>query len=203
MTTIDDLMLEDTVIEKTSKEILDEIKEMVSYALSVAKRYLAGATLVSTLMSLSQDNVPNCIIIDETLPSIEITVPVAATISKVDVVEEGESRMRLRKQIEQLSTLEDGWDNEAAKKPTRLALRNASLLLAGLDDSVLPGCAFFPSNDAGIYLQGRLTKGKLTVFLNDDAMAYIVKGKSNKLTASVSINRGTIEYLNLGLKEYV
>lgn len=196
-------MLEDTVIEKTSKEILDEIKEMVSYALSVAKRYLAGATLVSTLMSLSQDNVPNCIIIDETLPSIEITVPVAATISKVDVVEEGESRMRLRKQIEQLSTLEDGWDNEAAKKPTRLALRNASLLLAGLDDSVLPGCAFFPSNDAGIYLQGRLTKGKLTVFLNDDAMAYIVKGKSNKLTASVSINRGTIEYLNLGLKEYV
>lgn len=203
MTTIDDLMLEDTVIEKTSKEILDEIKEMVSYALSVAKRYLAGATLVSTLMSLSQDNVPNCIIIDETLPSIEITVPVAATISKVDVVEEGESRMRLRKQIEQLSTLEDGWDNEAAKKPTRLALRNASLLLAGLDDSVLPGCAFFPSNDAGIYLQGRLTKGKLTVFLNDDAMAYIVKGKSNKLTASVSINRGAIEYLNLGLKEYV
>ena len=92
---------------------------------------------------------------------------------------------------------------ESAKRPTRLALRNASLLLTELDDSFLPGCTFFPSNDAGIYFQGRLPKGRFTVFLNDDKMAYVVKGESGKLTASVNINRETVKYLNIGLKEYV
>lgn len=201
--TINDLIIEDNVIVKTANEILDEIKDLVSCALSVAKKYLAGATLVTTLISLSQDCVPNSIIIDEALPSIEITTPVTALTSSVNVVEESNARKRLSEELRQMSLLEDGWDNEVAKKPTRLILRNAFLLLFGLDDSILPGCTFFPSNDSGIYLQGRLAKGNLTVFLNDEKMAYIVKGVSGKLSASVNINRKSIEYLNIGLKEYV
>lgn len=202
MTTIDDLIIEDVVVEKTIYEILDEIRDMVSSALSVAKKYLAGATLITTLMSLSQDCIPNSIIIDEELPSIEITVPVTATKGSVKFAEYSEARTRLYKELNEIALLKDGWDNEAAKKPTRLALRHASLLLSGLDDSILTGCAFFPSNDAGIYLQGRLTNGKLTVFINDEKMAYVVKGKSEKLTASVKISRESIEYLNIGLREY-
>lgn len=203
MTSIDDLIIEDVVVKKTTKEILDDIKDMFCHALSVAKKYLAGTTLITALISLSQDSVPDSIIIDDSLPSIEITVPVTATEGTIKIVEECDARIRLSDELKQMSLLNDGWDNESAKKPTRLALRNASLLLAELEDSILPGCAFFPSNDAGIYFQGRLAKGKLTVFLNDEKMAYVVKGNSNKLTASVNINRETVKYLNIGLKEYV
>lgn len=151
-------------------------------------------------LSLSQDVVPSSVIIDESLPSIEFTPAQGATIK---VIEESDARLRLNEEIRQLSLLDDGWDYEAAKKPSRLALRNASLLLSSLDDSVLPHCSFFPSNDAGIYFQGNLAKGRLTVFINDEMMAYVVKGGKYKLSASVSVSRESIEYLNIGLKEYV
>lgn len=203
MTTIADLLIEETVNEKTFNEILEDIKDMVSYALSGAKKYLTEATLVTTLMSLSQDSVPNSVIIDDSLPSIEITIPIIAMEGSIRVVKESKARIRLSEELKQLSLLNDGWDNESAKKPSRLALRNASLLLSGLDDSILPSCTFFPSNDAGIYFQGRLSNGKLTVFINDEKMAYIVKGKSDKLSASIKINRETVKYLNTGLKAYV
>lgn len=203
MTSIDDLIIEEVVVKKTTKEIIDDIKEMFCNVLSVAKKYLVGPTLLYALISLSRDSVPDSIIIDDSLPSIEITVPVTATEGTIKIVEECDARIRLLDELKHLHLLNDGWDNESAKRPTRLALRNASLLLTELDDSFLPGCTFFPSNDAGIYFQGRLPKGRFTVFLNDDKMAYVVKGESGKLTASVNINRETVKYLNIGLKEYV
>ena len=202
MMTIEELMIEEISDNRvmSGKEILEEIKDMVNYALSEAKRCVTGAALMTTLL-LSQDGIPNSIIVDDSLPFIEL--PFVEAKGTLRVVEESEDRVRLSEELSNLAKIEDGWDNQCAKKPTRLALYNASILLAGLEDSVLPKCSFFPSNDAGIYFQGHLKNAKLTIFLNDEKMAYVVKGKTEKLTASVILNRESVEYLNEGLKKYL
>lgn len=203
ITKIEELISEEPTDKVMSgQEILDGIKDMVNSVFVEAKKCIRVAALMTTLL-LSQDSISNNIIVDDSLLSIELPTLAAKAEGTLRVVEESADRVRLTEKLSDLAKIEDGWDNQCAKKPTRLALYNASILLAGLDDSVLPKCSFFPSNDAGIYFQGHLNNGNLTVFLNDEKMAYVVKGKTEKLTASVTLNRESVEYLNMGLKKYV
>lgn len=187
----------------SGKEIFEGIENMFDSVFSTKKYKTITVVVLMATQLLLQDNIPNNIIVDNSLPSIELPIPAMEAKGKLRVVEESVDRIRLSEELSNLAKIEDGWDNQCAKRPTRLALHNASILLAGLDDAVLPKCSFFPSNDAGIYFQGHLNNGKLTVFLNDEKMAYVVKGGTEKLTASVTLNRKSVEYLNVGLKRYV
>ena len=156
ITKIEELISEEPTDKVMSgQEILDGIKDMVNSVFVEAKKCIRVAALMTTLL-LSQDSISNNIIVDDSLLSIELPTLAAKAEGTLRVVEESADRVRLTEKLSDLAKIEDGWDNQCAKKPTRLALYNASILLAGLDDSVLPKCSFFPSNDAGIYFQGHL-----------------------------------------------
>lgn len=197
------LILEDPVEDVFSvKDILDEIKDMINQALALAKRYLAGATMLTLMVSSTGDIMRN-IIIDDSVPCIEITVPVEAVPGTIKIASVSEARVRLNDKIRSLTDLEDGWDGEAALKPSKLALQNMKQLVSHLDDNVLISSTVFPSNDAGIYLQANLRKGRMTVFVDDSRMAFVIKGAPGKVSASVKIDPHSLNYLNQGLTLYV
>lgn len=204
MLTIDEFLTfeEPTDVQLTIHDVLEDIKDMIDYAFSVAKRYFAGATLMSLLL-ISHGDISNNIIVDNDSLCVEVTLAREAVSGSIQIATLCEARERMYQEIERLSKLTDGWDGEMAKRPSKLALKNASLLIGLLDDNVLSSCAIQPSNDAGIYIQSHLRKGRMTVFVNDSQMAYVIKGSSGKLSASVTCEYQNIYYLNEGLTQYV
>lgn len=200
MATIDDITTVEPVdVLATIKDVLEEIKDMVGCALAAARKSLAGGALVA-LMLLSNSGTVNNRIIDDTIPPVEIT---AQTTASIRLATESEAKERLEERLSTLATLEDGWDGEAAMRPSPQTLCNARMLIEQIDDTYLGNCTLFPSNDAGIFLKGRLGNGKIMVFVNDSQMSYVIKNKSGKISASVPFTIQGILYLNQGLEQYV
>lgn len=203
MTSIEELLIEESAdVQLSVMDVLEDIKDMISRAFATAKRYLAGGVL-ATMMTLSISDVVLSYIKEEPNEPIAITMPVKETAGSVELAYLSESRQKAMRMIDGLSYLEDGWDGEVAKQPSLIAMKYMRFLIDELDDMALTTCGVFASNDAGVYLQSRLANGKMTVFMNDDGMTYVVKGTSGKLTASAPVTKKTVEYLNEGLKLFV
>ncbi len=98
--------------------------------------------------------------------------------------------------MERLSSLRDGWDGCSAKAPSCDALEQAASIIESFDEKTLAYCAVFPGNDSGLYLQGRFPNGRLSVYLDGEAMTYIIKNKENRISRSlVKVDTNTIEDL--------
>ena len=199
---IEDILIgQDTEVKPTPQKVLDEIKDMISSALSSAKKCLAYGALTLSLMSLS--TAPESLIIEDSETIVQIEVLQTRPSMELSIASISDTQIRLEENLNQLCSLEDGWDGYAASKPKTAAIKQASMLISMLDENVLSSCALFPSNDAGIYLQGKLAKGRLSIFVDGEVMAYMVKGEESKLAATVKVNTENIDYLNQGLKMYV
>lgn len=184
------------------QQLFDEIRNEISLVFSSGKPILlAGAFMLSFIpLNTSAESV----IIDENLPSLQINIEEQRT-EKVtlSIFSQSETQERLERNLRQIENLQIGWDGYCADVPSREAIEHASLLIQELDDVTLKESAFFPSNDGGIYLQGRLPKGKYTLFLNGKTMTYVVKNKESRMSATVDVTRFNVSYLNEGLKHYV
>lgn len=200
--TFEDILIEqDTEINKTVQEALDEIKDMISCALSAVKKCLALGTFTISLMSMS--TVPENLIIDSNETTVQIDIQQPQPSVGISIASISDTQIRLENNLIQLQNLENGWDGCSASKPKSTAIKQASMLISLLDENVLRTCALFPSNDAGIYLQGKLAKGRLSIFVDGEVMAYIVKGEESRLAATAKVTPTNISYLNQGLKMYV
>ena len=200
--TFDDILIEqDTEMKISVRQALDEIKDMISCALSSVKKCLALGTITLSLMSLS--TAPESLIIENSGTTVQLDIHHPQPSVDLSIASISATQIRLEENLEQLRNLENGWDGYAAFKPKNAAIKQASMLISMLDENVLSSCALFPSNDAGIYLQGKLAKGRFTIFVDGEVMAYVVNGKGSKLTATDKVNAETINHLNLGLKMYV
>ena len=200
--TFDDILIEqDTEINISARQVLDEIKDMISCALSSVKKCLALGTITLSLMSLS--TAPESLIIENSGTTVQLDIYQPQPSIDLSIASISATQIRLEENLEQLRNLENGWDGNAALKPKSAAIKQASMLISMLEENVLSSCALFPSNDAGIYLQGKLTNGRLTIFVDGEVMAYMVKGKDSKLTATTKVNAESIGRLNQGLKMYV
>ena len=200
--TFDDILIEqDTEMKISARQVLDEIKDMISCALSTVKKCLALGTITLSLMSLS--TAPESLIIENSETTVQLDINQPQPSIDLSIASISAAQIRLEKELGQLCDLETGWDDSTASKPKPAAIKQASMLISQLDDNVLSSCTLFPSNDSGIYLQGKLTNGKLSIFMDGEVMAYIVKGKDSKLSSTAKVNADTINYLNQGLKMYV
>jgi len=200
--TFEDILIEqNTETKKTVQETLDEIKDMISSALSSVKKCIALGAITVSLMSMS--TAPESLIIDNSATAVQIEILQPQPSVKISIATISETQIRLEENLAQLQNLENGWDGYNALKPTSAAIKLAFMLISLLDEDVLRTCALFPSNDAGIYLQGKLAKGRLSIYVNGEVMAYIVKGEESKLAATSKVTPTTINYLNQGLKMYV
>lgn len=203
MTSIAELLIEEPAdVQLSVVDVLEDIKDMISRALATAKSYLAGGVL-ATMMTLSIGDAVSGYIKEEPNEPISITMPVKETTASLDLAYFSESRQKVMKMIDGLSLLKEGWDGEIAKRPSLIALKYARFIVDEIDDVALTACGVFASNDAGVYIQSKLKNGKMTVFLNDVGMSYVVKGASGKLTASALVSKKTVEYLNEGLKLFI
>lgn len=202
--TIKDLDIESTTeFTSSPKQVLDEIKNMLHCALSSSQKWLASGAVIMSLMSLSAS--PESFVANVDTPQVDITLSSPQPIENptISIASQSANQIKLAQKLNQLQALEKGWDGMNALKPHNKAIRQASMLISQLNDEILRFCTLFPSNDAGIYLQGKLPKGRLSIFMNGEVMAYIVKGASSKLSAIVDTNPTTINYLNQGILMYV
>ena len=200
--TFDDILIEqDTEMKISVQQALDEIKDMISCALSSVKKCLALGAITLSLMSLS--TAPESLIIENCGTTVQLDIHHPQPSIDFSIASISATQIRLEENLKQLCNLENGWDGYTALKPKSTAIKQASMLISMLEENVLSSCALFPSNDAGIYLQGKLANGRLTIFVDGEAMAYMVKGKDSKLTATTKVNAESIGRLNQGLKMYV
>lgn len=156
------------------RDAIGEIRQMAIDALTHVKRYVAGGTLVALLMwgsyqqsvgtVTSIDKAPQEVVIDNGMQQPEVRS--TAYYYQYD---------RFAQKIDQLGQLRDGWDGNGAQAPSHVALKSVGLIVNSLPKSVLMRCALFPANDAGVYLQGRFQGGKLSVYVQNTQMTYIVK----------------------------
>ena len=82
---------------------------------------------------------------------------------------------RFAQKIEQLRSLQNGWDGNGAMAPSHATLESIGLIINALPKSVLMHCALFPANDSGVYLQGQFKKAKLSVYVQKEQMTFIAK----------------------------
>jgi|GEM_PF-5336354 len=203
--TFADISIEEVVETPVSTQtILNEIRDMLSRTLDSARTVLASGAVVVSLMSLSltQDSV----ITDNMTPAVQVELPPMQVIahSGISLFMPTDAQRRIEDNMNSLRSLQDGWDGEAALKPSYEALFQANLLTSLLDDKILTCCSLFPSNDSGIFLQGRLPKGRISVYMNGTEMAYVVKGRDgSKLSATVPSTIESVNYLNSGALMYV
>lgn len=116
--------------------------------------------------------------------------------------EETDAQVRLILEILNLTSLQTEL-NEGTTKLTAKALRNYVQLLFWMDNFILSKCIFFPGNDGGVYLRGRLSCGILTIFFNGKSVTYIMKGKDVAIGGSLKFNKEAVQSLNSVLKEYI
>lgn len=200
--TFNDILIEqDTEIKISVCRVLDEIKDMISCALSSVRRCVVSSTIILPLMYLS--TAPESLIIEDSETTVQLDVFQPRPTVELSIASNSDTQNRLEGNLQQLRELENGWDGYSALKPKNEAIKQVAMLIAHLDESVLSSCALFPSNDAGVYIQGKLAKGRLTIFVDGEVMAYMVKGKDSQLSATDKINAETISYLNRGLKMYI
>lgn len=178
------------------REAISEIRQMAIDALTCVKRYVAGGTLVALLMwgSFQQsagsaawiDKSPQEVVIDNGLQQPEVRS--TAYYYQYD---------RFAQKIAQLGQLHDGWDSNGALAPSPVALESMRLIVNSLPKSVLMHCALFPANDAGVYLQGRLQSGKLSVYVQKNQMTYLAKTvEQREANKDVAVNKENVARLS-------
>lgn len=202
---IDDVLVVDQKPEvMTFQSVCGEIARMANDVVSMARgNVLVVALAITTLQPLNAlagntiDNNDGLLLQVENMP----LSPVKPMKLSLDTNHVG--RQRTERQLQALRELPDGWDGENALRPDAAAVGQAAELLSNFDDEVLAECALFPSNDAGVFIRGRLPKGKFTMFLDGKRVAYVIKGDGAKLSATVELTPAAIDYINQGFSMYV
>ena len=172
---LEGLLIDNTEDTQLSvKDAFKEIRQMAIDALTYVKRFVAGGTLMALLMlgSYQQtvgdyswvDKAPQELVIDNGLQHPEVYS--TAYYYQYD---------RFAQKIEQLRSLQNGWDGNGAMAPSHATLESIGLIIKALPKSVLMHCALFPANDSGVYLQGQFKKAKLSVYVQKEQMTFIAK----------------------------
>ena len=175
----------------SARDAISEIRQMAIDALACVKRFVAGGTLVALLMwgSYQQtsgdvawiDKAPQEVVIDNGLQQPEVFS--TAYYYQYD---------HFAQKLDQLGKLQNGWDGSGALAPSDATLKSARLIVNALPKAVLMHCALFPANDAGVYLQGRFQNGKLSVYVREGQMTYIVKNTQRRdADREVAVNNDT------------
>lgn len=202
---IDDILLAEPVSEnKQIRQMCEEICGMVEDVLSLAKNTCVTSALAFMPMLLLNVLSGNTLIDNDT-PILQIDNMTLSPYKPMVMSLETESdvRIKMKKIIDDFKNLHDGWDGENALKPNAEALHQVSLLVSCMDDKVLSGCALFPSNDAGVFMRGKLPKGKFTMFMDGKHVAYVMKGSCMKQAATVELTPTTIDKINQCIAMYV
>ena len=79
----------------SGKEIFEGIENMFDSVFSTKKYKTITVVVLMATQLLLQDNIPNNIIVDNSLPSIELPIPAMEAKGKLRVVEESVDRIRL------------------------------------------------------------------------------------------------------------
>ena len=172
---LEGLLIDNTEDTRLSvKDAFKEIRQMAIDALTYVKRFVAGGSLMALLMlgSYQQtvgdypwvNKAPQELIIDNGLQYPEVYS--TAFYYQYD---------RFAQKIEQLRSLQNGWDGNDALAPSHASLESIGLIISTLPKAVLMHCALFPANDSGVYLQGRFKKAKLSVYVQNEQMTFIAK----------------------------
>lgn len=193
-------ILEPQSVVVSLKEALDDIKAMLKSAIQTANRYLACGVLVTLMGSATFVSASKTSSIQGSMPTISIIQGVDGKQIVKDVRSEAKDRLYTR--VDMMYTLEDGWDDVAAKAPNNMAISMVTKLIDMFEDDVLERCAIFPSNDSGLYLQGAYSRGRMTIYTNGQKMTYLVKGKGNRCGGTVStIDRNIIASIESSVRE--
>lgn len=194
--TFDSMVLDEgQTAPKPADDLMSEISQAISELLLKIQPSVAGGMLTALLMGTVPHVVANSyqtinnkaeIIIDNSGKQLVVH----------DVASFYFHHDRLHSDMERLSSLRDGWDGCSAKAPSCDALEQAASIIEFFDEKTLAYCAVFPGNDSGLYLQGRFPNGRLSVYLDGEAMTYIIKNKENRISRSlVKVDNNTIEDL--------
>ncbi len=178
--TLDSLYIEDTQdVFSTAREAVREIRQMAIEAIFVARRTLAGATLMTMFLGTFQQSAsafpveasqPQEIIIDNAKP-----VPFA-----IDALVAFRQHQRLLERINELKNVPANWDGAGAYAPSAKALLQVKQIVKGFSESILSYCALFPSADSSLLLQARFPKGNMIVDVSDGTMSYVMKNQEVK-----------------------
>jgi len=124
----------------------------------------------------------------------------ADSFSKADVRME---HSRLTRRIDNLLRLEAGWDGQSALAPSHEALRQVAKAVESMPEDVLSNCAFFPSNDSKVYLQGKFPLGRLTAYFDGNVMTYVLKTNQGRMERkNVAVQDETLGQLTQSIKQY-
>lgn len=184
---------------KPVDDLMGEINRMVSELLTKVQHIVAGGMLTALLMGTMPVVSANAYLFTGNKPEVIIDNSGAFPIA-YDVATYYFHHERLSGDIERLSALRDGWDGSCAKAPSKEALKQMSSIVDVLDEQVLAHCAVFPESESGLYLQGRFSNGRLSIYLNGDTMTYLVKNKDNRIAkSSVEVLPATIKDLQTNI----
>lgn len=194
--TFDCLEIEDNLntLEPISN-VMEEIKRMIHDLLQKLQHLVTGGMLTVLLVGTMPQVAASTYQVLDNKPQVVIdnsgAVPVAHDAASFYYHHE-----RLFDSIDRLRALSDGWDGGCAKAPSIEALNMVGTIVEYFDEKVLSHCALFPSNDSGLFLQGRFSKGRLSLYLNADKMTYILKNKDGRFSqSSIGVDKNSIEEL--------
>ncbi len=166
----------DQMVTEPMDVLQDEFYGMVHNVLNGSKKLVATFFLYGFLMAPTQA-VNASVVVRDSSP-VEILVDNrAGQLSLCDVDVCFKHHLRLNGDVDRLSAIKDGWDGMFAKAPSSEALDAARYIISVMDEEVLSHCAVFPSNDGGVYLQGRYAAGRMSIFLDGKTMTVSLRNR--------------------------
>lgn len=180
-------------------DLMNEINRLIGELLSKAQHIVAGGMLtvllVGTMPQVAASTYQAANIKPEVIVDNSGTTPVVYDAASFYFHHE-----RLYDSINKLMALTDGWDGGCAKAPSKEALKGAEAIVDAFDEKVLAHCAIFPSNDSGVFLQGRFPNGRLSLYLNIGKMTYMLKSKDDReRRSSIAVDKNNIQELQTNI----
>ena len=174
-------------------DILASIRQMIMDSFRIGKK-TTGAMLV-TLMLGSMPVSAHASVAMTSIPS-EIVVDNQGSNPVFTGVEEAyPQHYRISLRIEELTCLEEGWDQAGGMKPDVEALKNAGKFADLLSEEVLKHCSLFPAADSGVYLQGSFKRGSMIVSFTKNSLTYVLKGDNidRRAASAVPLVKETVK----------
>ena len=187
-------------VQMPANKAFSEIKIMVMASFHKARNMAACVSLVMLLADALPASADNTIRIDTR--KIENVIDADFSLTKDDVgqvysIRSVRNAVRLETKLDAFLLLKEGWDGEVAAAPNRHAIAHARMTVRFLPENILQYSAVFPSNDSGVYLQGKFPerKARYTAFFDGKYMSYMIRGGEILTKTNVSVNEDNIKAL--------
>lgn len=184
----------------SAKKAMNEIKDMIMASFHKAGSMVSYVSLFLFLSETLPVSADNCITKDS--EKLENVIIADFSLSKHDgtqvyYISSVSNAVRLEAKLDEFNHLEEGWDGGFAAAPTPLALDHARKAVRAISEDILQNSAVFPSNDSGVYLQGKFPEynARYTAFFDGKTMSYLVKGIKTLSKTKVQVNDDNLNSL--------